>query len=1192
MAAEGVRLLLVHRVEDGPIVERLIRPLEEGDVATRILTLTPEGLEPSTVEAASVDANVVGFAIGPSGLLPRALEALLAARSVRPTVVIHLPGADTSLLSVWPPEAQPHDTYDLPKGDEDEHAIAELARFLHSFKDIPVGGGKPDEPQAESSAATEDPLLRMTEGARRAVAEAERLSRARADGRIHMEHLIAGLYRWSQGRTRSALKEAGIGTEHLADILQLPVLDLAPFDPAAVPPIDHRPTYSSHAEQAVANAAAAAVDADGSRMPIRARHLFFGALNVDDCTPVEALLDAMRKARIEPTLVLEDTTGPAPIEEPGPDVEPPAIDSPPPDASAAATPSAGIPVAGLRSDEATGKDLFKLEDEVEAIATVIAAHSIEPPLALGLFGDWGTGKTFFMNMLERRVKEMAAAERDAAAKREEAGETPYYCRHIVQLRFNAWHYIDQDLWASLASEIFDGLDAWITASSNPDEPIESKRARLLTEEARQRDTLDNAERVKTEARKSVEEIDESLRKLDDQYDSLARDVPKTELVKAVVRIAADQPEIREQATKAARQLDVKVDKLADDFGLDASTFKGELSKGTVEGVSAAVSQWRTVGRGWKLWLPIGIAVVVAVALLAFVLSRVDLAPAGRFVAGAISVGIGAAVALGGWLAVPVSRVLQIVMQARRESNRLIEDARAKQRGDLASARKREEERAVQAELNAAAARTEIDSLRTQLRETAPSRQMATFIKRRQASADYRSRLGVVAKARDDFEELSRLLSEQAKDRSTLAKAATEEGSPEDLFAPIDRIVLYIDDLDRCKETEVVAVLQAVHLLLAFRLFVVVVAVDPRWLVHSLRVSSRVLQDEKKKADDDATDDDLGWETTPLNYLEKIFQVPYALRPMGRPGFKALVENLTTKPTSGRTDGSAGPTALGRTAEVGTKAGRTDGNGHVPPGGGTTVGQPTSTEQTPSPLQPTTESPAQPEVDSTPIQPVPEVAATTAAPGGVGGPAATPAADHAPARPVDLNPADLDIAEIEQKFMVQLHELIGTPRATKRFVNVYRLFKASSPPSERQTLVEADRHQPILILLAVLTGYPSEATTILRALLDPQPEGSWFDLVRGLEELHTLVKLVPSDDSKTKSTEYVPVADLKGEDGRRAVRWAALLNKLVRIEQTTGPMDSALFRPWARGVARYGFESSRVLVTEEEEREPAQEPVPA
>ena len=51
---------------------------------------------------------------------------------------------------------------------------------------------------------------------------------------------------------------------------------------------------------------------------------------------------------------------------------------------------------------------------------------------------------------------------------------------------------------------------------------------------------------------------------------------------------------------------------------------------------------------------------------------------------------------------------------------------------------------------------------------------------------------------------------------------------------IDRIVLDIDDLDRCQPQQVVEVLQAIHLLLALNLFVVVVGVDPGWLIRSLK----------------------------------------------------------------------------------------------------------------------------------------------------------------------------------------------------------------------------------------------------------------------------------------------------------------------------------------------------------------------
>jgi hypothetical protein len=88
-----------------------------------------------------------------------------------------------------------------------------------------------------------------------------------------------------------------------------------------------------------------------------------------------------------------------------------------------------------------------------------------------------------------------------------------------------------------------------------------------------------------------------------------------------------------------------------------------------------------------------------------------------------------------------------------------------------------------------------------------------------------------------------------------------------------RVVFYIDDLDRCRAEQVVRVLEAVHLLLAFDRFVVVVGVDTRWLETSLMS----FYDEQLRAN---RDDSNGRQSaapdpraTVRDYVEKIFQVP-------------------------------------------------------------------------------------------------------------------------------------------------------------------------------------------------------------------------------------------------------------------------------------------------------------------------------
>ena len=112
---------------------------------------------------------------------------------------------------------------------------------------------------------------------------------------------------------------------------------------------------------------------------------------------------------------------------------------------------------------------------------------------------------------------------------------------------------------------------------------------------------------------------------------------------------------------------------------------------------------------------------------------------------------------------------------------------------------------------------------------------------------------------------------------------------------VDRIILYIDDLDRCPENKVVDVLQAVHLLLAFPLFVVVVGVDSEWLLHSLKTQMAQFSAPASSDDDDL--DRTLWASTPINYLEDLPE-PFTLRTMPETGFDDLIEDLTT-PVDGR-----------------------------------------------------------------------------------------------------------------------------------------------------------------------------------------------------------------------------------------------------------------------------------------------------
>ncbi|MCF4121507.1 KAP family NTPase [Antribacter sp. KLBMP9083] len=81
---------------------------------------------------------------------------------------------------------------------------------------------------------------------------------------------------------------------------------------------------------------------------------------------------------------------------------------------------------------------------------------------------------------------------------------------------------------------------------------------------------------------------------------------------------------------------------------------------------------------------------------------------------------------------------------------------------------------------------------------------------------------------------------------------------------VERIVLHVDDLDRCPPDRVVDVLQALTLLLSTSLFVIVVAADPRTLRHAL------------ERDVAAATHLEGSAAGALDHLDALFRVPYAL----------------------------------------------------------------------------------------------------------------------------------------------------------------------------------------------------------------------------------------------------------------------------------------------------------------------------
>ena len=959
----------------------------------------------------------------------------------------------------------------------------------------------------------EELFQRLSSSSRSALALADALREQAGQRSLRVEHLILGLAAKKDGPADRLFTKCGLMGPALRSALG-EALDGPLPDPtqARVSTLSELPSLSAHAWLALRNADDLA--RQRSAKQIKSRHLLYGALAVEDSPVIQALVErGARKENIALDDAPERTRTPEPAIPTAPRDAPPS-NAPSADAATSTTTQSAVApraatgaIAGFGSDRAAGLDVLGLGREVEALCSVIAARDVEPPVSIGLFGDWGTGKTFFMQEMQKWLKNLTEE------RRRRPNEESAYCKNIVQLWFNAWHYIDTNLWANLAEEIFDGLARALQDESGDllkdvDDPTHA-RARLLAASSSARDVLGEAERVKAAAEAQKTAVTQQIECLNQHHDEIERGLGAAELVKAAYRTIAKRPDVEQQLSKAAKMLGIS------EIQAKTSEVKEQLVE--LRGLLGLV---RSIARGIRN-RPFATALlfVVAAGFAAGIHYAPDYAGqllpnwfAGR--ANVLAI-LSAVLTILGPILSKATSVVKTVSGALASYESELRTKQDERKRKLVADRELVESRLVLAEEQRRTAQERVQAVDRELARLRADQRMSEFIQERRESSDYRRHLGLVARARQDFQKLSDLLSE-AK-----TEAAMETGAlPRKRELPrIDRIILYIDDLDRCPEDKVVDVLQAVHLLLAFPLFVVVVGVDSRRLLQSLKHRLGVGSAEQLlEAHDGISDEErLHWQSTPLNYLEKIFQIPFTLRPMDGDGFGKLIDNLVeTKVAPPAATLTSHPTSGPKRVDAPHAAARVSANA------------PDSRQAVAS-------------TSNGSAAPTPNTAQTTVAPA------------------LNLNPGFLAISNAERAFMKSLHALIPSPRATKRFVNIYRLLRATV--SNPVPYLEEQQYRPVLLLLAILTGHPLEATDILRDLAEGNHPDLWWDFMDSYAG-----HAAPPDDRE----------DLDALT--ESLRWRELLDKLFSMRPLLRePQRCSAFAVWASSVARYSFESGRVLL---------------
>ncbi len=698
------------------------------------------------------------------------------------------------------------------------------------------------------------------------------------------------------------------------------------------------------------------------------------------------------------------------------------------------------------------------------LAAVVVDGRTPTPLSVGIFGEWGSGKSYFMGLLRSEIKRLSGSGREP------------YLRDVVQIGFNAWHYADANLWASLGDEIFRQL-------AGPGETADARRRKLREDLAK-----GTAERQALEAR-TAQARAETVRL-------------QAELETATAERNSGAVGLLAAAESAG--FGKRLNKVWQRIGIHDQARQARLLADEVRGAAAAPSPLRSLLARPRTWIFAGIGLVALVAIIAAAWLPASwtnwLAGAG---AAALVAAVTNVVALLTQAGQGLSQLKAIATELSNDLASPDEQAPAGVRDAVGRLREAEAaEKVAQAQLDEVV--TQVGQLARQLSDLMPGQRLYAFLAERAASGPYAGQLGLISTIRKDFEHLVELL-----------QAWRREGGTEEAPRPIDRIVLYIDDLDRCRPRQVVEVLQAVHLLLALDLFVVVVGVDPRWLVRSLQHQFHDTIDAESGPADAAGEP---WNVTPHNYLEKIFNIPFALPGIPVGGLGRVLRGMSGADGIGNQAGAAPMTAEPGPADAGE-----------------------ARDAVPAPE---------------PAAAVPIEERSELAEGRDGG--------------TDDPPQPL--AEQELELLGALESFIGTPREAKRLFNLYRMLRSTRDLSYASSFL-GDQYTPgEYQAVATLLGMLTANAQLLEKVIDTPPQAD-PETAGGLAWRHT------NDHWQGFACDLEPVRQADGTwfnpiigkiptgevpEWRQFATAAAGLDALITLP------DLSVFQRWAPRIRQFSF----------------------
>lgn len=614
-----------------------------------------------------------------------------------------------------------------------------------------------------------------------------------------------------------------------------------------------------------------------------------------------------------------------------------------------------LKIGSLRNDAIQDQDLLNLKDEINALTEMLLMRDLEPPVAVGILGGWGGGKSYIMHLMQTHMVEIRSRGLDAIeawgfkdgdSTSPDGDRVGRFVGHIYQIKFDAWTYAKANLWASLMQTIFFELDRQVSLEMSLKDigidPLDKDGNKIWqvlyeTNEDDRKYFLEKAldkeklEKLKDKIKNQADQKESWTELLWEQYGvteteaSVHLDTTKKELQRVEEELAVKQTqketildninnqkkpenwisEILTETTNLsgfllkryfdkniAKDLQKEIeDKLAAEE-IDISNLK-QMNAFINNAVAEILDEDQiTTANGKKYslsrlalekWLKKNRRLIITFLLL--ILCSI-IAPFVVHFFNPKNI-ISQLVAL----IAPLIPAISFAQNLFRSNQKWFTQAKLSVKEyqetlkicsedkyhNLVDEKTTDQLRQLDVELKNLNLQKESLAQEVESAKNAiPNDKfgsLASFVTARVKDAAYENQLGVMHQVKQDLTKLSQALlpppndSEEYKKKLNKLKTVFPRG--------LARVFLYIDDLDRCPPKTVVEVLEAVQLLVKNPLFIAVLAIDERYINRALAQHYKgVLSLQGSPSSSD--------------YLEKIIQIPYRVRPIAGDALRAYL----------------------------------------------------------------------------------------------------------------------------------------------------------------------------------------------------------------------------------------------------------------------------------------------------------------